>query len=64
MLNKHGIQNHPSWKKYLKYEPLSSKVSLKEMVEWASVEEEHICNMCPAYDKERVEDKDVFGKRT
>tara|TARA_R110002020_G_scaffold334874_2_gene550114 strand:- start:281 stop:1156 length:876 start_codon:yes stop_codon:yes gene_type:complete len=65
VLDKNGIQNHPSWKKYLKYEPLSSNVSLKEMVNWMKREEEHVCNMCPAYDdtREKVIDKDVFGKR-
>jgi len=65
-LTKFGLQTHPKWKPYLKYKPLSGDVTFEEMVNWMRQEEEDICNMCPAYDdtREKVLDKDVFGKRT
>ena len=65
-LTKFGLHTHPKWKPYLKYKPLSGDATLEEMVNWMRQEEEDICNMCPAYDdtREKVLDKDVFGKRT
>ena len=66
VLSKFDLLDDEDWKPYLSYRPVEAPISVEDMVKWMRLEEEHICNMCPGSieSREKVLDKNVFGKRT
>ena len=66
VLSKFDLLDDADWKPYLSYKPIEAPISVEDMIKWMRLEEEHICNMCPGSieSREKVLDKNVFGKRT